>query len=204
MKHLLSLFIGSLLLACGNGIESTENTSIENEKRIDSNLVVEEISEVERSASFIHVYQLFTKALQEKKSDEISEFIHPKHRVKLITNFSGAMPQLMSFPRYSHFDHDEQVRLKFEEIDSLLLVPKLETLPKVTCDELTYDKQGCFAIEGNNNLNQHPWNEKGEHNELIETVKWTVTNTYNFTFYFSEIDGLYYLTFIDIRTPCSA
>lgn len=201
MRRLIPFLILTVF-ACNQPAEVTQIESVTKDTSI---LTVEENeSTVEPEAEFLHIYSMMVKVINEKNDTEIAEFIHPKYGINLITNFNGAIPQLLNFQRYSHFDHDEQTRLKFEKVDSLLLAPKIESLPKVICDEFVFDKIGCFAQSTTNNLDQHPWNTEGEYSELIKTIKWTVVNTHNFTFYFSEIDEKYYLTFIDIRTHCSA
>lgn len=89
---------------------------------------------------------------------------------------------------------------------------KMEALPKVICDETVYDKQGCFAEAINPLIDSQIWNhtkmnekEKQAIISLVYSIKYTVIDTENkFTYYFSEIEGEYFLTFIDLRTPCEA
>ncbi|MCB0408903.1 MAG: hypothetical protein KDD29_01715 [Flavobacteriales bacterium] len=87
-----------------------------------------------------------------------------------------------------------------------------EELPKVVCNEQVYDKDGCFAQEINPLIESQIWNytkmnekEKQAIIAMVEKIKYTVIDTKNkTTYYFSEVDGEWFLTFIDKRVPCEA
>lgn len=198
-------FLILLLASCydDGGNQKIKEQSIGILSDTNSAIKVEEVISSEKD--FVSFYRFFSNALLSRNDADLMQCIHPDNGIHLITSFSGAMPQLQVFKNAAHFDHNENTRLAFERLDSTVaLMPEFEVLPKVICEDNSYDKQGCFADSTSNNIEQHPWNSNGTFSLLIETVSITVINTYNFTFYFSFIEGSWYVTFIDIRTPCSA
>ncbi len=204
MKRLTFIFISLAFISCESdtNIKSTDQDTI---IAFEDTVQVEKNSETERGASFTHVYSMLVDAMYNKKNQEFRSFIHPQHGIKFISNFSGAMPELIEFDKTAKFGENKQIKNTFKQLDSLLLKEAIiESLPNVICDTTIYDKSGCFAYESNSKLQGHPWNANGKYDDLINNVTWTVVNTHNFTFFFSEIDEQYYLTFIDIRTPCEA
>jgi hypothetical protein len=85
-------------------------------------------------------------------------------------------------------------------------------LPKMNCEEFNgYDKQGCFTQEINKLAATKFWDfvetsvdVKSKCETAVNTIKWTVINTANYGYYFSQINSKWYITFIDMRQPCSA
>ena len=123
----------------------------------------------------------------------------------IIHSFSGAMPQISQFKKSAHFDHEENIRKTMDSLwEEVILEPLFESLPTVVCDDNVYSKMGCFAERTQNNLKQHPWNVENKYTDLFNTVEITVINTYLTVFHFSKIEGKWYVTFVDLRAPCSA
>ena len=94
----------------------------------------------------------------------------------------------------------------FEGVDKELI---FEELPEVVCEDEFYNKQGCFAEKVNPLLASQIWNYAGLNEKEIQaievlanTVEITVVNTSIYDFYFSKIEGNWYVTFIDLRIPC--
>ena len=124
---------------------------------------------------------------------------------------SGAMPSIRKFYDIRKFNTSNEKKSINELLYHEMEEPFFESLPKVICDVEVYDKQGCFAQEVNPLLESQIWNYAGLNEKeiqaiefLAETVNITVINTSNFTFYFSKIEGEWYLTFLDLRVPCTA
>ena len=203
MRKLLIVLLG-FACSCDNSVSESEN-KIEPEKIADTikNVLID-VSLTDKEL-FVNFYQTFVGALVQGNDSLVNAHIHPKYGLNIIFNFSGSIPQLINYPKISYFDHDEPVRLSFKNLDSLALIPpKFESLPKVVCEQKFYEKEGCFAEATTNNIEAHPWNIDGVFEEVIKTIDFAVLNTHNFVFYCSKIDGNWYITFIDIRIPCSA
>ena len=90
---------------------------------------------------------------------------------------------------------------------------KDESLPIVDCDSPDgfYSKAGTFVQDVNALAEQKIWEHIGitetdqePISKLANTVKKTIINTAGFTVYFSQIADEWYVTFFDIRIPCTA
>jgi hypothetical protein len=121
-------------------------------------------------------------------------------------------------PNYTHVNHILEFKkangkgiLPFDR-DAMMSVPKEEALPVVDCESKDlYNKKGCFTSLQNSFYQQKTWKHASlppEKDRAIEasaaTITRTVINTENYRFYFSLIDGSWYLTFLDIMRPCEA
>ena len=90
---------------------------------------------------------------------------------------------------------------------------KEEELPKINCDSKTFwTKDGCFSQQTNTFKDEKIWTycglskeDEAKVEETAKTISYTVINTaMNARYYFSQIDGKWYLTFVDLRRPCEA
>ncbi|CAN5348325.1 hypothetical protein BH09BAC5_BH09BAC5_28980 [soil metagenome] len=137
--------------------------------------------------------------------------IHPKYGLWVIHS-EGALPaftKIKSILDYKNADGSKLLPFKREP---MLSMPKEEELPVVNCDNKNfYSKSGCFTTLENVFLEQKIWKSAGlaaDQDKLIEesaaTISRTVINTEMYRFYFSLINGTWYLTFIDVRKPCNA
>lgn len=145
----------------------------------------------------------FISILKEINISNINEYIHPKNGLRII-NSSGAMPNMTNTSQV-----DKNFPVDFSTV-------KNEELPKINCDSTPstrgWTMDGCFAQEINNFQNEKIWTFCGLSKEdevkvaeLAKTISWTVINTsLNARYYFSKIDGKWYLAFVDLRRPCEA
>lgn len=208
MKLLLTGFI-LLLFTCNDSEPVAEEQSVANEE-----IAVEETQQPEErdtdEEAFLLFYKNFTQALISKNTDTINTFINTINGVYFIES-NGAMP---IFSKHYGVEKFKSVlgkpftELKFKLID---LEPVFEDLPKVVCNETRYDKDGCFADKTNPFVDNEIWyytdlNEKDKQaiSVIAKTIVYTVVNTSNYVFYFSETEEGLKLSFIDLRVPCEA
>jgi hypothetical protein len=130
----------------------------------------------------------------------INQYIHPQKGLWLIQS-SGAMPEIT---------HTYQVDKNFP-VDFSACIE--EELPRVDCNaKLLWTKNGCFLQKINPLKDERIWEytsldeeSKVVVSEAATFVSVTVINTeLNARYYFSMIDGKWFLLFVDLRTPCSA
>ena len=88
-----------------------------------------------------------------------------------------------------------------------------DSLPTVDCDSPDgfYSKEGTFVADVNTFSEEQLWKyigmdeaEQGPIAKLAETINKTIVNTAGFKAYFSKIGDEWYITFFDIRVPCTA
>jgi len=218
MKRITWIFF-IIIFACSGEIEPIQ----EHEKIIDT-IEVNELDTISKGASgsekrllknsdregFLSFYNKFTQSIIQTDLDAVNKYIHPDGLYFIETD--GAMPLIKKVFDAKAFSKTSKpttfFNLGFDGIEKQLV---FDVLPKVICDTTIYDKQGCFAQEINPLLESRIWNYASLNEKqiqaiefLAETVNITVVNTSNFTFYFSKIESKWYLTFLDIRVPCSA
>lgn len=130
----------------------------------------------------------------------VNQFIHPEKGLWLIQS-SGAMPNMMNTTQA-----DKNFPVDFSNCMG-------EELPKVNCDlKWFWTKDGCLAQEINSFKDEKIWTfcglskeDEAKVSELAQTISWTVINTsFHARYYFSQIDGKWYLSFVDLRKPCEA
>lgn len=215
----LSWFFLLLIIGCSPEVPQSDSgvvysakidTNTNQESTIDS--ITKKNSQrkkLDSNDKFLNFFTAFTNAIKVKGS--LSLFIHQNYGFYAI-EATGAMPQIKHIYNNDQFWFLPELKLfQSQSLDSLTKTPLFEGLPKVICDTTIYDKQGCFASEENPLQKSRPWNYASLNEKeiqaiefLAETVSMTVVNTSNFTFYFSKIEGNWYLTFLDLRTPCQA
>lgn len=212
------IVIGLYLIGCSSDVpknEFTHNTDIDsNSSMFDSKKEIENNSQNKRiidiDSMFLNCYSEIVIAIGMHNDSLFNSFIHKDYGFYIIES-SGAMPMVRNFHDIRDFktinENKSINQLLYHEMEE----PIYEALPKVICDEEIYDKHGCFIQEINPLLESQIWNYAGLNKEevqavedLANTVKITLINTLKYTFFFSEIDGKCYLTFIDIRIPCTA
>lgn len=134
-------------------------------------------------------------------SANINQFIHAGHGLWIIES-PGAMPAMRNV---------KNIEGKFSIDFSNMIADN--NVPSVDCDAKNFwTREGCFAQEADLFADTQIW----EHSNLskedtdkvlkaAQAIKWTVINTrLNARYYFSLIDGKWYLSFVDLRTPCEA
>lgn len=161
---------------------------------------------------FASVYNNFFTSIIENNDITFDKFIHPKYGLYIITS-SGALPEIKHLKSISEFknkDGKSFFSLDKEYIGTGVIYNKL---PKIDCDKKKapfYDKEGAFTQDTNLLKNSEIWkfiNASNEEKKQIEaaiyTIRKTVVNTANYVYYFSLIDGYWYISFIDMRQPCT-
>lgn len=133
-------------------------------------------------------------------SATINQFIHPVKGLWLIQS-SGAMPSMTNTTQV-----DKNFPVDFSTSQN-------RELPKVACASKTFwTKEGCFVQEVNAFKSEKIWmhcslseKEQAVIEEIAKTIRLTAINTsFSARYYFSMIDGKWYLTFVDLRRPCEA
>ncbi|MBI4932193.1 MAG: hypothetical protein HY841_15650 [Bacteroidetes bacterium] len=187
LRNLFALFAVTVFFSCGNEQEKDFPPTPQDPK--DS--VVNAPKNMEED---------FTPILKEINITNINQYIHPEKGLWLIQS-SGAMPNMTNTTQV-----DKNFPVDFANV-------KNEELPKVNCDSKSFwTKEGCFVQEVNSFKDEKIWTYCGLNkedevkvSELARTISWTVINTSLYArYYFSLIDGKWYLAFVDLRTPCSA
>jgi hypothetical protein len=161
---------------------------------------------------FKETYKDFFYSIIDGKPETFNKYIHPDLGLYIIDT-KGAIPMVTNVKDISTYVRPDNK--SFFEFDRSKVGYELieEELPKVNCDNGPdfYSKQGAFTQAVNNLKAERPWEnskfEKGELEKIdvaAETVMVTVINTSNYRYYFSQMGGKWYVTFIDLRKPCNA
>jgi hypothetical protein len=137
--------------------------------------------------------------------------IHPKYGLWIIHS-AGAVPNFTRVNHINEFKKPDGTSLLPFNRDAMMSVPKEEALPVPDCgNERAYNKTGCFTSLENTFASQKIWKYAGlsaekdkEIEESAATITRVVINTENYRYYFSLINGSWYLTFLDIMEPCEA
>lgn len=164
---------------------------------------------------FESAYKIFTDAVRHKSFSELKKIIDPVVGVFII-EANGAIPEVVYFSDIEAFVAKDgknlfsyfNVKISIAAIDS--------TLPAIDCkysNGTPYNKTGCFRKK----VDQSKDNELSfissinclaEHKQKAESarksIQMKVINTFNHVYYFSKNNGKWFLTFIDLRVPCSA
>ncbi|MFN7012774.1 MAG: hypothetical protein ACK4ON_00725 [Bacteroidia bacterium] len=193
-----------ILFSCN----TSDNNSSENQNSND----VSEIRESTTEEDFREVYTDFFTAVKDVNENRFNEYIHPEIGLFIIQQ-DGAMPNLIYVTDISKFKRSYDNMHFFAFNTDVIGVELIEQeLPKINCEVFDgYDKQGCFSQEVNKLAATKFWEFvdttpelKSKCERAANTIKWTVINTANYGYYFSQINGKWYITFIDMRQPCSA
>jgi len=163
------------------------------------------------ASEFGEFFEGFFYAFAEKNEWALDMFIHPGHGV-IVIDANGALPQIHRTHSFSQIKKLGTGKSIFEYDGYLCSKLIVDTLPVVDCNSPTfYSKQGCFTWNVNALANSSIEDvatfsnvSKEEFEFIVNTIQWTTVNTSNFTFYWSLIDGFWYLSVIDVRRPCEA
>lgn len=207
-----------LLIGCSMpDNESTQGQTSEKNDAVapveDDTIVVEEMPLVAGYPKqlFDDFFFIFSRALDQKDAEKLTGIIHPEFGLYIIES-PGAIPLINRIDDPVNYQTiSTGKRLLEMEYKNIVKYPKFEPLPKVICDENVYDKQGFFAASPDRFKQDQIWTridldkiQLKAIEEVASTVELTLINTSNYTFHFSVIGGQWYLTFIDLRAPCSA
>lgn len=142
----------------------------------------------------------FLSTLKEISISNINRYIDPENGLRLVQS-AGALPTMSSTSQV-----DKNFPVDFSTV-------KNEELPRVDCNSKTlWTKEGCYVQQINSFKEKKIWtycglNKRDEEKvaALAETISWTAINTaMHARYYFSRINGKWYLTFVDLISPCEA
>lgn len=226
MKNYIFI-VGVLLLGCSSDVSTSENkivgeiqpdtavtkTFIDSDEVVYSDTLdrnLRKLSGEERDDLFLKFYEQLTEAISEKNYEKFNKCIHPYYGLYVIET-RGAMPGISKYydiSKYKSSTNKAFLEFKYSDIK---VMPVFDELPMTICDKDIYDKKGAFAQYSDILKQSQIWNHAGLNEKeiqaiefLVETVQITVVNTSNYVYHFSKIDEKWYLTFMDIRIPCSA
>lgn len=203
-----------LFVACSESSQSDNNTQEPQQDTV-ANVADTLITDVAKkqadTTSFLQFYQQLVTAIETKNAAAFNQLFYKDYGLYIIES-SGAMPEVSKVYEIENYTSSTTKQGFFNlPFDSLSLMPLEEKLPKVICEKNSYNKQGCFQENINPLKDTEIWhyanlNEKEVQaiQFISETIKITVVNTHNYTFYFSQINGSWQLSFIDLRIPCTA
>lgn len=164
---------------------------------------------------FLNVYKKFSDAIIHKSFQEFNSLIDSATGIFIIES-PGALPVVYHLMDVEAFVSQNEKTLFDFFNDKILLPPIDSVMPVIDCNyvnETPYDKTGCFmkdisasweselnflTIAGGND------SDKIKAEAARKKLNMKVINTYNHVYYFTKHDSNWYLTFIDMRTPCSA
>jgi len=203
----LFFFITNLLfVACSSSPEETNSRDTTN--------LAQELSEELKSPAeydqFLWFYSAFVYELTNADSAlQLNKYISNEHRLTII-HATGALPEIKRTDTFMDLVAMNYPVLKDTNLRSE--TPKQESLPVRNCDQPNgWNKSGCYTQEINPIKDTDLWTVAGIKEEEIKsirnsatTITRTVINTRGVTFYFSLIEGTWYLTFIDLRPNCAA
>jgi len=197
-------------VACSEASQNDNNIQEQQQETIDTSIANVTKEQVD-TTSFLQFYQQLVAAIETKNAAAFNQLFYKDYGLYIIES-SGAMPQVSKVYTIEQYKTTGTAQGFFDlQFDSLSLMPAEEQLPKVVCEKNNYDKQGCFQENINPLKDSEIWNYANLNEKEVqaiqfrsETIKITVVNTYNYTFYFSQINGSWQLSFIDLRILCTA
>lgn len=193
-----------------------KSLSLENEENIETTqpkVDSPEVSFKEEERPFGLYYHQLLMSLASHDPPSFNELIHPEKGCYLI-EAPGAMPMMTRITNVETVFRAGSKRTILDFSDSFIsFALQEETLPTIDCDSPDgfYSKEGTFVEDVNKFAEEQIWKyagleelEQKSIEELAGTINKTIINTAGFKAYFSKIDGVWYLTFFDIRVPCTA
>lgn len=184
----LFLFLLCLIFSC----KTNQNECHNENQHTDSVAMVSGINKTYNSDNFNFIYEITI--------NNINTYIHPQKGLWVIQS-SGAMPEMININQV-----DKNFPVDFSDC-------RMEILPKVNCESKSFwTKEGCFLQEVNSFKDEKIWEFtslderlKEVVNESSKLIVLTAINTsLNARYYFTMINGKWYLLFADLRIPCNA
>lgn len=209
----LYVFIALFLFAgCGSEENKTpgEKDSLSKKDSI-KKAMQEDLPPPSEIKQFNWFYSAFAHAATTGNDTLFNVVIHPKYGLWIIHS-AGAVPNFTHVNNILEFRKPDGKSILPFERSAMMSVPKEEALPVLVCDDdKSYNKNGCFTSLQNTFAEKKIWKYAGlsadkdkEIEESAKTITRTVINTENYRYYFSLINGSWYLTFLDIMEPCEA
>jgi len=182
-------------VACSEASQNDNNIQEQQQETIDTSIANVTKEQVD-TTSFLQFYQQLVAAIETKNAAAFNQLFYKDYGLYIIES-SGAMPQVSKVYTIEQYKTTGTAQGFFDlQFDSLSLMPAEEQLPKVVCEKNNYDKQGCFQENINPLKDSEIWNYANLNEKEVqaiqfrsETIKITVVNTYNYTFYFSQINS---------------
>lgn len=207
----ISFFSLLIFSACGNPETPPVNADSVSPRDSLKRALQEDLPPSSDIKQFNWFYSAFAQAAVSGNDSVFNVVIHPKHGLWII-DAPGAMPRFTKVFKIKEYKNVAGKGLLPFDKDAMLCAPKEEELPVIDCGSKNfYNKTGCFSQLLNAFAQDKIWlnasldaDRDKEIAELASTIMRTVVNTSNYKYYFSLIDGTWYLTFIDVREPCSA
>lgn len=215
MKKLFFPLLSTLiLLGCGNDTQHTGSTTTDTMSAKDSlkKAITENLPPSTNIKQFEWIYSSFAAAAT-NSAKSFDVFINKETGLWIIHSL-GAMPEMYNVKTISgvmiNGSKDSLIPL---DRDKMICSLRNEELPEMDCDNASlWSKSGCFTSETNTFKTSRIWDYAGlsETNskkveELAGKITRVVINTeLHMRFYFAEMDGTWYLVFLDMRVPCSA
>jgi len=213
MKKIIYI-LSIVIVGCSPSSTDQEIISEKTTETLIDTITTDSVNNLKRTAKttdFNTFYDNFVTVITNKDTANFNSFIHKDYGLHFI-EAPGAMPMFVKIYAIENFKAINTQQSFFNlAFDGIEKTPLNDSLPQVICDDNIYSKQGCFVQETNPLNKSQIWNysdltdkQKQEIEVIANTITHTVVNTSNYTFYFSLIDNNWLVTFIDIRTPCSA
>ena len=212
IQNLIILFsVGFFACTDNQTNESTQQQQLDSiTVKVDST-VLENAKLMPDTNTFLQFYRQLVTAIETKNPAAFNQLIYDDYGLYIIES-SGAMPEVSKVYNIENYKSSATKQGFFDlTFDSLSLMPIKEKLPKVVCEKNSYDKQGCFQENINPLKDSEIWHYANLNEKEVQAIHFisenviiTVVNTYNYTFYFSQINGSWQLSFIDLRIPCTA
>jgi hypothetical protein len=210
--NFIFISIALLLIAgCDNETNKPDANDSLPEKEAMKKALQEDLPPPSDIKQFNWFYSAFAHAATTGNDTMFDVVIHPKYGLWIIHS-AGAVPNFTHITHINDFKMPDGKSLLPFDRDAMFRVPKEAALPVLVCDDNgAYNKKGCYTSLQNTFAEQKIWKFAGlpaEKDREIEataaTITRTVINTENYRYYFSLINGSWYLTFMDIMTPCEA
>jgi hypothetical protein len=164
-------------------------------------------------AEFTDVYKDFFTTVKDADELNFNRFIHPQHGLVIIES-PGALPKASIVTDIAHFRKEYNNKPFFDFDRNTVGTEMIEReLPILDCEDFPrfWSKTGTFTDYVNPLERGDFWKfldvaeeEKEKIANLVSTIEVTVVNTANYNYHFSKVNGRWYITFIDMRVPCSA
>jgi hypothetical protein len=212
MRTTLLFLLVFSLVACGGG-DNDNNINSDTLSTKDSlkKQLSEDLPPSSDPAQFEWIYSTFV-ASAVTDAPRFNIFINKDHGLWII-NSNGALPQMINVKDISGVKNSKGDSLVPMDQVKMVCTPKVAGWPEIKCDMPSgWSMTGCYTTE-QNKLKESKIREYAGLNdadnkkvtELAAGITRAVVNTeMNMVFYFTEINGTWYLTFLDIRKPCEA
>ncbi len=212
MRTTLLFLLVFSLVACGGG-DNDNNINSDTLSTKDSlkKQLSEDLPPSSDPAQFEWIYSTFV-ASAVTDAPRFNIFINKDHGLWII-NSNGALPQMINVKDISGVKNSKGDSLVPMDQVKMVCTPKVAGWPEIKCDMPSgWSMTGCYTTEQNKLKESKIWEYAGLNDadnkkvtELAAGITRAVVNTeMNMVFYFTEINGTWYLTFLDIRKPCEA